>query len=80
MIGQAPGTVWGIADDGALAMIRRSATGLLWRVFAVARDAFGAPVDEVDPRRLRRLADDMVRWVNDARGQQWIVRLGEPGP
>jgi hypothetical protein len=80
VIGLAPGTEWGIGHDGELAMVRNGGTGLLWRVFTFIHQAFDAPVDEFDPRRLRRLADDMVRWVNDGQYAPWIVRLGVPGP
>lgn len=77
VIAQAPGTVWGIGANGELALIRRSGTGLLWRVLAIAHGAFGAPMDEFDPHRLRRLADDMLRWVNaDPTSQVWITRTG----
>ncbi len=63
VIRQAPGTVWAIGEAGELAMIRRGGTGLLWRVLSIVHDVFGAPVDQVGPHRLRRLADDMLRWV-----------------
>jgi hypothetical protein len=53
---------------------------LLWRVLTFIHQAFDVPVDEFDPLRLRRLADDMVRWVNDGQYPPWIVRLGVPGP
>ena len=77
---QAPGTVWGIGGDGELAMARHGGTGLLWRVFTITREAFGAPADQFHPHRLRQLLNDMVRWVNDAQYPPWIVRLGVPGP
>ncbi|MEU8080919.1 hypothetical protein AB0B31_36370 [Catellatospora citrea] len=80
VIRQAPGTMWGVAGDGELAMVRHGGTGLLSRVFTIADSAPGAPVDQFDPHRLRRLADDMVRWVNDRRYPPWVVRLGMPGP
>ncbi|MGW3608139.1 hypothetical protein [Micromonospora sp. NPDC005161] len=77
VIAQAPGTVWGIGESGELALIRRGGTGLLWRVLAIVHDAFGAPIDEFDPHRLRRLADDMLRWVDaDPGNQVWITRTG----
>jgi hypothetical protein len=74
-----PGTAWGVAGDGELAMVDRGGTGLLSRVFAVARLPFEAPDDEFDPRRLRRLADDMARWLGDGRYEPGIIRLGTPG-
>jgi hypothetical protein len=80
VIARAPGTQWGIGRDGELAMARHNGTGLLWRVATIVHQAFGATVDEFDPHRLRRLVDDMIRWVNDARYTAWIVRLGVPGP
>lgn len=77
VIAQAPGTVWGIGANGELALIRRSGTGLLWRVLAIVHGAFGAPIDEFDPHQLRRLADDMLRWVNaDPTSQVWITHTG----
>ncbi len=80
VIRQAPRTVWGVAGDGELAMVRHGGTGVLSRVFTIADSAPGAPVEQFDPHRLRRLADDMVRWVNDGRYPPWVVRLGVPGP
>jgi hypothetical protein len=77
VIGQAPGTVWGLGESGELALIRRDGTGLLWRVLAIVHDTFGAPIDTFDPHRLRRLADDMLRWVNGDPGNQvWITHTG----
>jgi hypothetical protein len=44
-------------------------------VLAVVHEAFGAPVDEFDPHLLRRLADDMLRWVGENPvNQVWITR------
>ncbi|WP_144122597.1 hypothetical protein [Catellatospora sichuanensis] len=80
VIRRARGTVWGVAGDGELAMVRHGGTGVLSRVFTIADGAIGVPVDRFDPRRLRQLADDMVRWVNDGRYPPWVVRLGTPGP
>ncbi|MEV4538934.1 hypothetical protein AB0J82_34695 [Asanoa sp. NPDC049518] len=77
VIAQAPGTLWGIGVNGELALIRRNGTGLLWRVLAIVHGAFGAPIDEFDPHQLRRLADDMLRWVNaDPTSQVWITHTG----
>jgi hypothetical protein len=73
VMGQAPGTQWGIGGDGELALLNRGGTGLLWRVITIVHEAFGAPDDEFNPRRLRQLVDDMVRWVNDGRYPPWIV-------
>jgi hypothetical protein len=75
VVAAAPGTVWAIGGAGELGLVRRSGTGLPWRVLAVVHEAFGAPVDEFDPHRLRRLADDMLRWVGETHGDQvWITR------
>ncbi|MEU4621857.1 hypothetical protein AB0G04_18025 [Actinoplanes sp. NPDC023801] len=72
---QAPGTVWAIGEAGELGLVRRSGTGLPWRVLAIVHRAFGAADDEFDPHRLRRLADDMLRWVGgDPANQAWITR------
>ncbi|MBG0564083.1 hypothetical protein [Actinoplanes aureus] len=79
VIAERPGTAWGVAGDGELAMVDRGGTGLLSRVFAVARLPFEAPDDEFDPRRLRRLADDMARWLGEGRYEPGIIRLGTPG-
>jgi hypothetical protein len=80
VMGRVPGTEWGIGGDGELAMTRDGGTGLLWRVFTIVHEAFDAPIDEFGPQRLRRLVEDMVRWVSDGRYRAWIVRLGVPGP
>ncbi|GAA4946700.1 hypothetical protein GCM10025331_37860 [Actinoplanes utahensis] len=74
VIGVAPGAVWCIDGEGNLGLARHSATGLLWRVLAITHEAFDAPEEEFDPRRLRRLADDMVRWVNDPADRVWNIR------
>jgi hypothetical protein len=75
VVAQAPGTVWAIGEAGELGLVRRSGTGLPWRVLAVVHEAFGAPVDEFDPHLLRRLADDMLRWVGENPvNQVWITR------
>lgn len=77
VIAQAPGTVWAIGEDGELALVRTAGTGLLWRVLAIVHADFDTPTDEFDPHRLRRLADDMLRWVNtDPRNQVWITPTG----
>lgn len=73
--GMQPGTAWGVAGDGELSLVHHSGTGLLSRVFTIAHTAFGAPVEEFDPYRLRRLADDLVRWVNDPSNRAFVVRL-----
>ncbi|GAA4608615.1 hypothetical protein BJY16_006931 [Actinoplanes octamycinicus] len=70
-----PGTVWGIADDGGLALLGRSGTGLLDRVFMIVWEAFDAPEEAFDPRRLRRLHGDMVRWTTAERGHADIITV-----
>ncbi|MEV6304950.1 hypothetical protein AB0M02_36445 [Actinoplanes sp. NPDC051861] len=62
-----PGTRWALAGDGELGMVLRGGTGLLSRVLGIAELPFEAADDEFDPRRLRRLADDMLRWLGDGR-------------
>ncbi|MEU4420840.1 hypothetical protein AB0F81_09445 [Actinoplanes sp. NPDC024001] len=75
VIAEAPGTRWGIGGEGELGLTRRAGTGLLWRVLAIVHTAFGAPVEEFDPRELRRLAGDMLRWVDgEPHNQVWITR------
>ncbi|GIE35435.1 hypothetical protein Ait01nite_084800 [Actinoplanes italicus] len=77
VIAQAPGTVWALGDGGELALVRRSGTGLPWRVLAIVHEVFGVPADEFDPHELRRLADDMLRWLNaDSAPQVWITHSG----
>ena len=74
VIGMAPGTGWCIDGEGNLGLTRHSASGLLWRVLAITHEAFGAGEDEFDPHRLRRLADDMVRWVSAPGDRVWNIR------
>ncbi|WP_238011849.1 hypothetical protein KZZ52_13510 [Dactylosporangium sp. AC04546] len=53
------GTAWTIASDGDLALVRRGGTRLLSRVYGLLQQA------PEDPRRLRRLADEMLVWISD---------------
>jgi hypothetical protein len=62
VMNRAPGATWTVAADGELALARLGGAGVLSRVFALTRSAFVSESD-FDRRRLRRLADDLIRWV-----------------
>jgi hypothetical protein len=76
VIGAQPGTVWGISEDGGLALKGRSGTGLLHRVYMITCEAVeDRDDDEFDPRRLWRLHGDMIRWTTAGDGRAEIIEI-----
>lgn len=78
---QVPGTNWGIAHDGELALVCRGGAGILSRTFGVTRSAFAAPEDHPGHKvTLADLSTDLVRWVNTSgEYESSIVTLRGPG-